>query len=298
VDKLQALQTFVSIVDRGGLTRAAESLGTSLPSVVRILAGLEREVGVRLLNRTTRRMHLTDEGSLYLEQCRAILAAVRDADASLAARRLAPAGRLAVTAPVLFGRRHVVPIVTGFLARHAAVEAELSLLDRAVGLVDEGLDVGVRIGKLADSSLVAVAVGEVRRVVCASPAYLRKHGVPETPEALRGHACIRFAGVTPASEWRFRKGRRTEAVAVKARLLTNQVDAALRACEDGLGIGMFLSYQVAPSVAGRKLRYLLTDFEREPVPVQVIYPTARLRSSTVRAFVDFAVPRLRAMRFG
>ena len=297
MDKLQALQTFVSIVDRGGLTRAAESLGTSLPSVVRILAGLEREVGVRLLNRTTRRMHLTDEGSLYLE-CRAILAAVRDADASLAARRLAPAGRLAVTAPVLFGRRHVVPIVTAFLARHAAVEAELSLLDRAVGLVDEGLDLGVRIGKLADSSLVAVAVGEVRRVVCASPAYLRKHGVPETPEALRGHACIRFAGVTPASEWRFRKGRRTEAVAVKARLVTNQVDAALRACEDGLGIGMFLSYQVAPSVAGRKLRYLLTDFEREPVPVQVIYPTARLRSSTVRAFVDFAVPRLRAMRFG
>jgi len=296
MDKLQALATFVRIVDKGGLTRAAESLRTSLPSVVRILAALERDVGVRLLNRTTRRMHLTDEGALYLEQCRAILAAVGDADASLAARRIAPAGRLAVTAPVLFGRRHVAPIVTEFLDRHAEVNGELTLLDRPVGLVEEGLDVGVRIGKLADSSLVAVPVGEVRRVVCASPAYLRKHGVPKDPAALREHACIRFTGVAAGTGWRFGRGRRTKDVAVTARLVTNQVDAALRACEDGVGIGLFLSYQVAPALAGRKLRYVLADFEREPVPVQVIYPAARLRSGTVRAFVDLAVTRLRATR--
>lgn len=296
MDKLQAMATFVRIVERGGLTRAAESLGTSLPSVVRILAALETEVGVRLLNRTTRRIHLTDEGALYLEQCRTILAAVRDADASLAARRNEPAGRLAITAPVLFGRRYVVPIVTGFLARHAGVNGEVLLLDRAVGLVEEGLDAGVRIGRLADSSLVAIPVGELRRVVCASPAYLRKHGVPRTPDELREHACIRFGGLTPG-EWRFRVGRRTVGVAVRARFVTNQVDAALAACEDGLGLGMFLSYQVAAAVSGRKLRYVLTGFEREPVPVQVIYPTARLRSGTVRAFVDFAVPRLRALRF-
>ncbi|MFO1311233.1 MAG: LysR family transcriptional regulator [Burkholderiales bacterium] len=297
MDKLQALETFARIVDRGGLTRAAESLGTSLPSVVRILAGLEREVGVRLLHRTTRRMHLTDEGALYLEQARAILAAVREADASLAARRVAPAGRLAITAPVLFGRRHVVPIVDEFLAQHAAVHAEVSLLDRPVGLVEEGLDAGVRIGRLADSSLVAVGVGEVRHVLCASPAYLRRHGIPKTPAALREHACIRFTGLTPGNEWRFRAGRRSESVAVAARLVTNQVDAALRACEDGLGIGRFLSYQVAPAVAERRLRYLLAAFEPEPVPVHVIYPTARLRSGTVRAFVDLAVARLRALRF-
>jgi len=297
MDKLQALRTFVAIVDHGGLTRAAESLGTSLPSVVRILATLEREVGVRLINRTTRRMHLTDEGSLYLEQCRAILAAVVEADASLAARRVEPAGRLALTAPVLFGRLHVVPIVSGFLQRHAGVNVEVSLLDRAVGLVEEGLDVGVRIGKLADTSLVAIPVGELRRVVCASPAYLRKHGVPKTPEALREHACIRFAGVSLGGEWRFRVGNRTQGVAVTARLVTNQVDAALRACEDGLGVGMFLSYQVAAAISERKLRYVLIEFELDPVPVQVIYPAARLRSSTVRAFVDFAVPRLRAARF-
>jgi len=297
VDKLQALATFVRIVDRGGLTRAAESLGTSLPSVVRILATLEREVGVRLINRTTRRMHLTDEGSLYLAQCRAILAAVREADASLAARRVEPAGRLAVTAPVLFGRLHVVPLVTQFLQRHAGVHGDVSLLDRPVGLVEEGLDAGVRIGKLADTSLVAIPVGELRRVVCASPAYLRKHGVPKTPEALREHACIRFEGLSLAGEWRFRAGKRKQSVAVTARLVTNQVDAALRACEDGLGVGMFLSYQVAQAVSERRLRYVLTEFEREPVPVQVIYPGARLHSSTVRAFVDFAVPRLRAARF-
>lgn len=297
MDKLQALATFVAIVDHGGLTRAAESIGTSLPSVVRTLAALEREVGVRLLNRTTRRMHLTDEGTVYLEQCRAILAAVREADASLAARRVEPAGRLSVTAPVLFGRRHVVPVVDEFLSRHAAVRGELTLLDRPVGLVEEGIDVGIRIGRLADTSLVAIPVGEVRRVVCASPAYLRRHGVPKAPRELSGHAGIRFTSLVSGAQWRFGQGRASESVTVRERFATNQVDAALRACEDGLGIGMFLSYQVAPLVAERRLRYVLSAFEREPVPVHVIYPAARLRSGTVRAFVELAVSRLRASRF-
>ena len=297
MDKLQAMATFVQIVERGSLSRAADALGTSLPSVVRILAALEREVGVRLLNRTTRRIHLTDEGGLYLERCRAILSAVKDADASLAARQTEPRGRIAVTAPVLFGRRHVAPIVTDFLARHAQVNAELLLLDRPVNLVEEGLDAGVRIGTLADSSLVAIAVGTLRRVVCASPDYLRKHGAPKTPDDLREHACVRFGGLAPGSDWRFKSGRRSVAVAVRARFATNQVDAAVAACEDGLGPGMFLSYQVAASVAQHKLRYILSGFEPDPVPVNVIYPSARLRSGTLRAFVDFAVPLLRATRF-
>ena len=297
MDKLHAMATFVRIVERGGLTRAAESLDTSLPSVVRTLAALEREVGVRLLNRTTRRIHLTDEGALYLDQCRAILAAVSEADASLAARQREPRGRLAVTAPVLFGRRFVVPIVASFLARHPIVSAETLLLDRQVSLVEEGLDAGVRIGRLADSSLVAIAVGELRRVVCASPQYLRKHGVPKVPEDLRGHAGVRFGALTPGNEWRFKVGRRIVAVGVSARFATNQVDAAVEACERGLGPGMFLSYQVAAAVEAGRLRYILADFEREPVPVNVIYPQTRLRSGTVRAFVDFAVPKLRATKF-
>ncbi|MFO1315812.1 MAG: LysR family transcriptional regulator [Burkholderiales bacterium] len=297
MDKLQAMATFVRIVERGSLTRAAESLGTSLPSVVRTLAALERELGVRLLNRTTRRIHVTDEGALYVDRCRAVLAAIGDAEAALASRRAEPQGRLAVTAPVLFGRRFVAPVVNAYLARFRAASVDLLLLDRPVGLVEEGLDVGVRIGALADSSLVAVPVGTMRRVVCASPAYLRAHGVPRVPDDVRTHAAVRFAGVTPGSDWRFRVGRRTVAVPVTSRLVCNQVDAAVAACIDGVGLGTFLSYQVAAAVAERRLRYVLEPFEPEPVPVSVIYPHARLPSTNVRAFVDLAVPTLRETRF-
>jgi DNA-binding transcriptional LysR family regulator len=297
MDKLHAMATFVRIVDDGSLTRAAEGLGTSLPSVVRTLAALEQSLGVRLLNRTTRRLHLTDEGTQYLAQCRAILSAVRDAEAGLAARRAEPQGRIAITAPVLFGRRFVAPLVDAFLARHAATTAQLLLLDRQVDVVQEGIDVGVRIGVLADSSLVAVPVGALRRVICASPAYLRRHGVPQAPDDLRRHVAVRFAGLTPGAEWRLRDKGRTIGVAVPARLECNQVDAAVAACEDALGIGMFLSYQVASAVAAKRLRYVLQAFELPPVPVSVIYPHARLPSAAVRAFVDLAVPALRATRF-
>ena len=175
MDKLHAMATFVQIVERGSLTRAAEAMGASLPAVVRTLAALEAQLRVRLINRTTRRLHLTDEGALYLERSRAILAAVRDADASLAVRRAVPEGRLAVTAPVLFGRRYVAPIVNAFLAKYPGTNVDLLLLDRTVNVVEEGIDVGIRIGTLADSTLVAQRVGELRRVVCASPAYLRRH---------------------------------------------------------------------------------------------------------------------------
>jgi DNA-binding transcriptional LysR family regulator len=182
VDKLQAIASFVRIVDRGSLTAAAADLGVSLPSMVRTLASLERELGVTLLNRTTRRIHLTDEGRQYLAHCRTILGQVQEAEATLHSRRTAPRGRLAVTASVLFGRRYVAPIVSEFVQRHPEVTAELLFLDRMVNLVEEGLDAAVRIGHLADSSLVAIPLGEVRRVVCASPAYLRSHGLPRRPQ--------------------------------------------------------------------------------------------------------------------
>lgn len=297
MDKLQAMTTFVRIVERGSLTRAADALGTSLPSVVRTLAALEADVGVRLLNRTTRRIHLTDEGTFYLGQCRAILAAIGDADAALAARQVEPRGRLAITAPVLFGRRYVVPLVAAFLAQHRGVHAQALLLDRAVGLVEEGIDVAVRIGELADSTLVALPVGAVRRVVCASPGYLARHGVPRSPAELQQRACVSFAGVTSTAEWRFAAGRRIVSVTVTPRFSSNQVDAALEACERGLGVGMFLSYQVAPAIAARKLRYLLIEHELQPLPVSVVYPQAKLRSSAVRTFVDLAVATLRAQNF-
>ena len=297
MDKLQAMQGFVRAVEKGSLTAAAADLGVSLPSMVRALAALEREFGVTLLNRTTRRLHLTDEGRQYLEHCRLILGQVREAEATLTSRRARPQGRLAVTASVMFGRRHVAPVVSEFVEAHPDVVAELLFVNRVVGLVEEGVDVAVRIGHLADSSLVAIPVGEVRPVVCASPGYLRRRGVPRRPGDIRQHRCIRFTGLQPRSEWRFRAESRNTVVAVAGALTVNQADVAVDACASGLGLGFFLSYMVAPLKRSGKLKYVLEDFEAEPLPVHVAYPHSRLLSASVRAFVDLCVERLRKSEF-
>jgi DNA-binding transcriptional LysR family regulator len=292
VDKLHAMTTFVRIVEKGSLTAAADALDTSLPSVVRTLAALERDLGVRLLNRTTRRMHLTDEGIQYLEKCRSLLQSVQEMDAMFSARQSEPQGRLAVTASALFGRRYVAPIVGRFLERYPHVNVELLLLDRVVNLVEEGMDVGVRIGHLADSSLVAIPVGQVRRVVCASPQYLRRHGTPESPEDVRKHRCVRFTAVSEGQGWEFSVGRKKLSVPISVAFSSNQVDAAVEMSIAGLGLGMFLSYQVAPHVAQKSLRYVLRDFEPESLPVHIIYPYSRLQLPKVRAFVDECVATL------
>lgn len=297
MDKLRAMAAFVAIADKGSLTAAAASTGASLPAVVRTLAALEASLGVRLINRTTRRLHLTEEGTQYLDHCRAVLGAIRDAEASLASRRTEPQGRLAVTASVLFGRRYVAPIVNDFVSRYAEVGVELLLLDRIVNLIDDGIDVGVRIGHLRDSSLIALPVGRVRRVVCASPKYLRRHGTPRTPADLSAHRCVHFAQAAGDREWHFREGRRSVGVAISSRLVVNQADAAIDACVAGLGLGNFLSYQTAPQVAAHELRYVLEDYEPEPVPIHLVYPHSRLQSAKVRVFVDACVERLRALRF-
>jgi DNA-binding transcriptional LysR family regulator len=295
MDKLRAIAGFVRIVDRGSLTAAATDLGVSLPTMVRTLAALERELGATLLNRTTRRLSLTDEGRQYLEHCRAILGTVQEAEAALHSRRAAPRGRLSVTASVLFGRRYVGPIMAEFLQRHPEVSAELLFIDRVVNLVEEGVDAAIRIGRLADSSLAAIPLGTMRRVVCASPAYLRGHGVPRRPEDLREHRCVRFTGLAPHADWTFRSPARK--VAIGSVLTCNQADAAIEACAAGLGLGSFLSYMVAPLVRAGKLRYVLEDFEVEPLPVTFLYPQSRMLSSTVRAFADLCVEKLRATRF-
>ncbi|MGH8549253.1 MAG: LysR family transcriptional regulator [Terriglobales bacterium] len=297
MDKLAAMSAFVHIVERGSLTAAAEALDTSLPSVVRTLAALERHLGVRLLNRTTRRIHLTDEGAQYLERCRAVLSAVAEAEAMLASRRADPQGRLAVTASVLFGRRYLAPIVSEFITCYPGVNVDLLLLDRVVNLVEEGMDVGVRIGLLSDSSLVAIPVGQVRRVICASADYLRRHGTPRAPEDLRRHRCVSFTAVTPGNDWHLRAGRRDVAVLIARAMSCNQVDVALEACVEGLGLGRFLSYQVAPYCASQELRYVLEEFEPASLPVQLIYPHTKLLSTTVRAFVDACVTTLRQTSF-
>jgi DNA-binding transcriptional LysR family regulator len=295
MDKLKAITCFVRIVDRGSLTAAAEDLGLSLPSMVRTLAALERELGVTLLNRTTRRIHLTDAGREYLERCRMILGQIQEADAALHSRRAEPHGRLAVTASVLFGARYVAPLVSEFVLRHSQVMAELLLVDRIVNLVEEGMDAGVRIGHLGDSSLVAMRLGAVRRVICASPAYLREQGVPRHPEEVSAHRCVRLTGLAPLSEWTFPSS--TRKVAISSVLTCNQPEVAIEACARGLGLGQFLSYMVAPLVQAGRLTYVLEDFEPDRLPIHVVYPHSRVVSPTVRAFAELCVKRLRPMRF-
>ena len=295
MDKLRAMASFVCIVDKGSLTGAAVQLGVSLPSMVRTLALLERELDTTLLNRTTRRIHLTDAGRQYLERCRTILAQVQEAEAALHSRRAAPHGRLAVTASVLFGQRYVAPLINEFVRRYPEVSAELLFVDRVVNLIEEGIDAAVRIGRLPDSSLSAIPLGKVRQVVCASPAYLRAHGVPQRPDELPAYRCVRFTGVAPHSEWTFRS--RPRKVPITSVVTCNQVDAALEACIDGLGLGSFLSYMVAPHVRAGRLKYVLEDFEVEPLPVNFIYPQSRMLSPTVRAFADLCAKKLRAIRF-
>jgi DNA-binding transcriptional LysR family regulator len=295
VNKLRAMETFVRIVERGSLTAAAESLGASLPSVVRTLAALEAGLDARLLNRTTRRIALTDEGREYYERCKRVLAEVEEAEAALSSRRKAPRGRLRVTAPVMFGRVHVAPVAREFLAKHPQVRLDLLLLDRIVDLLEEGVDAAVRIGKLPDSSLVAVPVGQTGRVVCASPAYLKRAGRPRLPTDLARHRCLNFGGLAPAHSWSFGAGER---VPITPTLASNQIDVALEACVSGLGIGQFLQYQVQAALDRGELRRLLADFEPPALPIQVVYPYGRVLSSNVRAFVDWAVPRLRTRLAG
>ena len=297
MDRLHAMETFVQIVDKGSLTAAADALDTSLPSVVRVLASLERHLQVRLLNRTTRRMHLTDEGARFLERCRAILSQVREAEAALGSRGGEPQGKLAITAPVVFGRRYITPIVNAFVRRYPKVNIDLLLVDRFTNLVEEGLDVAVRVGELPDSSLVAVPVGQARRVICASPDYLRRQGKPRVPQDVAAHRCVRFTGVAPRDEWDFRMGRREVAIPITSVLSCNQIDSALQACLDGLGLGMFFSYQVASHRKAGELKYVLEKFEAEPRPIQVIFPHSKLLSAKVRTFVDECVAQLRSVRF-
>jgi len=293
MDKLRAMTIFVRIVEAGSLTAAAERLGTSLTSVVRSLAALERELGARLLNRTTRRAALTEEGRDYYERCRRLLAELEEAEAALSARQTEPAGRLALTAPVMFGRLHVAPILADFLAAHPKVRGELLLVDRVVDLVDEGIDLALRIGHLADSSLVALPVASTGRIVCASPEYLARHGTPSEPADLAAHRCILFTGLGQTNEWSFGGPGSGIRVAIDGVLATNHVDAAIDACVRGLGCGRFLAYQVDAHLADGRLRRILAPFEPPPFPVSLVYPQARLLSSRVRAFIDWAAPRLR-----
>lgn len=286
MDKLKAMQTFVAIAEQGSLTAAARALESSLPATVRALAALETHLGARLFQRTTRRIALTEEGKRYLESCRQVLDAVDAAEAAMSANAQAPAGLLTVTAPVLFGQMYVAPAVNRFVRAYEKVQVRLLLFDRVVNLLEEGIDAGVRIGKLEDSSLVAQPVGTVRRMVVASPAYLREAGTPKHPRDLLKANCVRFTG-SSGPWWTFHEGRRQFSVPVTGNLEFNHVAPAAEACADGMGFGMFISYQVAPYLAEKKLKLVLEAYEPPPRPISIVYPHARLLPARTRVFVDW-----------
>jgi len=282
MDKLRAMQAFVRIVDEGSLTAAANALGTSLPSVVRTLAELEASVGCRLLNRTTRRQALTEEGRHYLERSRRVLADIDDLEASLADQAIEPRGRLNITAPVLLGQMLVAPATRRFVQRHDKVQCNLMLTDQIVNLVEDQIDVGVRIDHLQDSTLVSQAIGTVRRVVVASPAYVAQHGAPRHPKDLLQADCV-----SAGRPWLFREGAHEFKLTVQGKLSFNVGPPAIEACVEGAGFGMFLSYQVAPFLATRQLCVVLEPFERAPMPVNIVYPQARLLPWRTRLFIDW-----------
>jgi len=287
------MQTFVAILDHGSLTAAADSLGKALPTVVRSLATLEEDLGVRLLHRTTRRMSLTEEGRIYLERCRQILADIEDAEQALSNQQIAPRGELRITAPVLFGQLHVAPAVIRFLREYPEIKVELLLLDRVINMVEEGIDVGIRIAPLEDSSMIATRVGEVRRVICANPSLLERLGTPEHPRELAEFPCVHFQGLSTAPVWNFADGRKAISVPVDGPFTCNQAATAVATCAEGLGVGRFLSYQVESLVAEKKLTIVLQEFEPPPIPIQLVFAQSRLMTPRVRVFVDWMKEALR-----
>ena len=293
MDRLDALRAFSLAVDRGSLSAAARQLARSPASVTRAIAALEERLGTALLVRTTRALKLTEAGERFLPTARRVLDELDLAEAATTAAESRPHGVLAITAPVTFGSLHVRPIVDAYLAANADVRVRLLLLDRVVNLVDEGIDVALRIAHLPDSALIATQVGAVRRVLVASPGYLERHGRPRKPADLAAHRCISSIGLTPSETWTFRRGR-TIRVRVVPVLAVNHAESAIRAAAAGTGITSALSYQVADQLERGTLVRLLPTFEPPPIPVHLVFPATVARTAKVRAFLELAVPRLRA----
>ena len=289
MDRLEAMSAFVAVVDQNGFAPAARRLGLSPSAVTRLVAALEHQLGITLLRRTTRSMTLTDAGARYLERARRILSEVQEAENSAQAERHLPSGRLVVTAPNTFGRIHVGPLMAAYLKRHTEVSGELMLSDRVANLVEEGIDLAVRIGHLDDSSLIARRAGATRRVLVGSPAYLARRGAPRTPQELRQHDTITFGGLGDTVAWRFIVDGTEQRVMIASRYTTNNADTAVWYAAEGGGLAMVLAYQAADAIRDKRLQIVLAEFERPALPIQLVYPASRLLSAKVRTFVDLAL---------
>jgi DNA-binding transcriptional LysR family regulator len=293
MDRLDAMSLFVATVEAGSLSAAARRAGMPLATVSRRLSELEKHLKTRLLNRSTRRLSLTDAGQSYLAACRRILDDVGEAERAAAGEYLSPTGELVITAPVVFGRLHVLPVVTDFLAAYPEVDIRLTLSDRLTQLVEEHIDLAVRIGELPDSAMVAMRVGSIRRIICANPAYLAGRGVPTKPQDLAGHDCVTFEGLASPATWTFGAGKSEIAVPVRSRLQVNTAEAAIDAAIAGLGLTRVLSYQADASVRAGALQVVLEPFEPPPWPVNLVHAGQGRLPVKLRAFLDFAAPRLK-----
>jgi DNA-binding transcriptional LysR family regulator len=293
MDRFQEMQVFISVAQEQGFAAAARRLGLSAPSVTRAVAALEQRIGTQLLTRTTRNVLLTEAGQRYLEDSRRILAELQDAEASAAGIHALPRGQLTITAPVLFGELFVTPLMVDYLERFPEVSINALLVDRVVSMVEEGMDVAVRIGELPDSGQHAMRVGEVRRVICASPAFLARHGRPRHPQELRQAPVIAPSSIGQSRSWLFDDNGTPLNIRPEPRLVVTANQAAISAACLGLGLTRVLSYQVAGKVAAGELEIILAEFELAPLPIHVVYQGGRKAPARVRSFVDFAVQALR-----
>jgi DNA-binding transcriptional LysR family regulator len=286
MDRIDAMEAFVTVADLGGFAPAARKLGLSPSGLTRLIAALEERLGARLLQRTTRKVALTDAGTRYLVRVRRILADVEEAEGAAEGEQTRPGGLLVVSAPLGFGRLHVSPVVTAYLQRYPEVSCDLRLSDRMINLVEDGVDLAIRIGHLPDSTLVARHVGEMRRIVVASKDYLKRRGEPKTPQDIASHDTVQFGAMTASLDWRFEEAGREIRIAGTPRLATNSSDAAIQYAEQGGGLTRVMAYQAAESLKAGRLKIVLAKYEQPPLPIHVVYPTSRLLSAKVRAFID------------
>jgi DNA-binding transcriptional LysR family regulator len=293
MDRFEAMSLLLAVTDAGSLSAASRRLGVPLATVSRKISALEAHLGARLLIRSSRNLALTEAGAAYVAACRRILEELGEAERAASGEYRQPKGHLVITAPIVFGRLHVLPVVADFLKTYPEIAIRLTLADRVVNLMEEHIDVAVRIGALPDSALVATKVGAIRRIVCASPDYLASRGTPEIPADLAAHDCIAFEGLTSPVEWRFRKGKAEMTIPVHSRLVVNTAEAAVDAAIAGLGVTRVLSYQATVARRAGDLAVILERFEPEPSPVSLVHGGQGPLPLKTRAFIDFAVPRLR-----
>ncbi|MCZ6717534.1 MAG: LysR family transcriptional regulator [Gammaproteobacteria bacterium] len=294
MDRLDAMRVFISVVDSNGFSAASRILSMPLPTVSRKIAELESHLGTQLLIRSTRKVTVTDSGRRYYQEVRQILDYIGEAERKVTGEYQLPRGRLTITAPTLFGRLHVLPIVNDFMKLHCDINIQLFLVNHVVDLLEEHIDLGIRIGTLSDSSMIAFEAGSVRQIVCASPGYLSQHDRPLSPNDLAGHQCVTFSKFGAPAEWAFKMpSRKIQRFPVPTRLTLNSIQGAVdSAVRDGGPVQLY-SYQAAPHVAEGTLEIVLDGYEIESPPVNIVYPQGRLVPQKLRAFVEFAMPRLR-----